>query len=106
MGWPGSLNRWLYPKVDAWDKDDEGRPVIPALVIFPTNPGIHIDFRTRAAFNRHLNSMIPGPWYLDWSHLGQGFMLAERRPRKEISVTGFNEAVIYDVATYADEEGE
>jgi hypothetical protein len=33
-------------------------------------------------------------------------MLAERRPRREVVVTGFNEAELYNVPTYADEEGE
>lgn len=106
LGWPGSLNRWLYPRVYRWDKDEGGRLVIPALITFPTNPRIYIDYETRAAFNRHLNSMIPGPWRLDWSGIGQGFMLAERQPRREVIVTGFNEAEFHNVPTYADGEGE
>jgi hypothetical protein len=100
LGWPPVSNRWLYPDIFGWDRDNYGELTIPALISFYPNPQRYIGQEQRAEFRRLLNQLIPGPWFLDWSFISQGYVIAERRPIKAIVEESEREAVFYDLATY------
>jgi hypothetical protein len=99
FGWPGRFNRWWYPEVRRWDKDEDGYYSIPAFITFYVNPGKYLDVDDRHRFAMHLRKHLPGPWYFYWEYLQEGYVHVERRPITMVVEVSEYEAEFHQIPT-------
>jgi hypothetical protein len=74
---PAVYNRWNYPDILFWGRDDQGNWYIPDLVTFYFNRTFRYPYEKRFQFNRQLADHFPPRWESYW-FFTEGFILAER----------------------------
>lgn len=98
LNWPATPNRWLYPTVYGWDRDEEGWLVIPALIAFFPNPFKPLTLEERGRFQKIVQTIADGRW--DFVYDGPDLIWAQRLPRTVREEIGEREVQYHYLPTH------